>query len=321
MQIFETPTLARAALGPSVATIGKYDGMHLGHQRILDNLLGQSKRLGLPAVVILSEPQPEEFFTPLSAPPRLNHFQDKVDFLTERGVDAVLRLRFDAELSQIPAEVFVQDFLVQQLGFKVLVIGDDFRFGKNRHGDLALLQRLAKEQGFVVQSVAACHSEEERVSSTLVRHYLQNGNCQRVAQLLGRPYSIGGTVIRGRQLGRQLGVPTANVGLVSNSLPMTGVFAVRVDWNGCSYQGVANLGFKPTVNEQPVPSLEVHLLKFDQDLYDSHIRVFFLQKLRDEKKFSGLDQLKLQIELDLAEAVEIFKATTGNRIAAGNFSV
>lgn len=305
MQIFDSPETAKAALGPCVATIGKYDGMHLGHQRILDVLLEQAQRHGMPSVVILSEPQPDEFFAPLTSPPRLNHFQDKVDFLAGYGVDAVLRLRFDAQVSQIPAGQFVDDFLLKRLGVSTLVIGDDFRFGKNRQGDHALLQQMAVQRGFEVISVAPCCSGAERVSSTLIRQYLQSGDCARVAELLGRPYSIGGEVVLGRQLGSQLGVPTANVGLLTRSLPMTGVFAVHVEWNNRIYPGVANIGYKPTVSDERVPSLEVHLLDFDQDLYGDRIRVDFLYKLRDEMKFSGLDQLKQQIALDIAQAREV----------------
>lgn len=302
MQIFETPEQVKAALGPSVATIGKYDGMHLGHQSILDTLLKQAQQKQLPAVVILSEPQPEEFFAPLNAPVRLNHFADKIDFLATTGIDAVLCMRFDEALSQQTAEQFVQDFLLQALGMKALVVGDDFRFGANRKGDYALLQELAVASGFDVYSVASCNNAEERVSSTLVREYLHAGNCERVAQLLGRPYAISGTVIAGKQLGRQIGVPTANLQLVHNALPMTGVFVVSVELDHHQFQGVANMGNKPTVSDQALPSLEVHLLDFDRDIYGQTIKVSFLHKLRGEIKFSGIEALKEQIAKDIAQA-------------------
>jgi len=302
MQIFDAPAQARAALGHCVATIGKYDGMHLGHQRILAELRQHAAAQGLPTVVILSEPQPEEFFAPAAAPPRLLPFDDKVTFLATQGITAVLRMRFDTCLSELAAEDFVREFLVQALGMRVLVIGDDFRFGRQRVGDYALLQRLAPQLGFEVCSVAKCQLEGERVSSTLVRSYLQQGACDHVGRLLGRPYSMSGTVVQGRQLGRQLGVPTANVQLQMSSLPMTGVFAVNALLDGCTLPGVANLGYKPTVSPVPLPSLEVHLLDFTGDIYGRHLQVEFLHKLRDEMKFDGLPALQQQIARDLQEA-------------------
>lgn len=307
MHIFESPEALQAALGPSAVTIGKYDGMHLGHQSILDALQEKAASRGLPTVVILSEPQPEEFFAPAAAPPRLNHFQDKVDFLAQRGIDAVLKLRFDEARSRQSAESFVRDFLVAALGARLLVIGDDFRFGRGRAGDFALLRNLAPQLGFEVSSVGKYCNGELRVSSTLVRDFLQAGDCAGAARLLGRPYSISGPVIRGRQLGRQLGAPTANVALLSGSLPMTGVFAVIADTGAQRFRAVANLGYRPTVSEEPEPSLEVHLLDTEADLYDRILRVHFMEKLRDEVKFASLEALKQQIALDIVEARRVLE--------------
>jgi len=306
MKILDSLTAAQRWSPNCVATIGKYDGMHLGHQRILDALLADAARRELPSLVILSEPQPEEFFAGADAPPRLNHFQDKVDFLEDYGIDAVYRLRFDQALSQQDADAFVREFLAAGLGVRGLVVGDDFRFGRNRAGDIALLRQLGNELGFDVATVAPCIEAGERVSSTLVRQYLQAGDCARVMQLLGRPYSISGTVVEGRKLGRTIGVPTANVGLLTPSLPMTGVFAVKVALPGNELDGVANLGFKPTVDSSAKPSLEVHILDFKGDLYGDRIEVRFLAKLRDEQKFAGLPQLQEQIQKDIAQARAVF---------------
>lgn len=302
MQIFDTPSQVRAALGPCVATIGKYDGMHLGHQRILAELQARAEQLGLPTVVILSEPHPEEYFSPSTAPPRLLPFADKVQFLAGLGITAVLRMRFDTSLSQLAADEFVRGFLVGELGLRALVIGDDFRFGRNRAGDFALLQQLAPRLGFEVDSVAPCQESGERVSSTLVRRYLQAGDCARVTQLLGRPYAISGEIVQGRQLGRQLGVPTANVQLQMSALPMSGVFAVEAVLDGRGLPGVANLGCKPTVSTEPQPSLEVHLFDFAADIYGQRLQVRFLHKLRDEMKFAGLAALQQQIAQDQRQA-------------------
>ena len=302
MQIFDSPDSLRQALGPSVATIGKYDGMHLGHQSILEAVKARAAGLHLPTVVILSEPQPEEYFAPDSAPPRLNHFDDKVDFLAGFGLDAVLRLRFDAAVSRCPAERFVMNYLVAGLGLKVLIVGDDFRFGQGRQGDFALLQQLGTLHGFDVACVPPCQVDGERVSSTRVRLCLAQGDCAAVARLLGRPYSMGGEVVRGRQLGRQLGVPTANIALGRSTLPASGVFAVHAECEGQWYKGVANLGVKPTVEDKPLPSLEVHLLDAAPELYGRHMRVHFLHKLRDERRFESLDALKKQIARDVQDA-------------------
>jgi len=308
MQVIESPGQAGQLFRHCVATIGKYDGMHLGHQRILDTLLAEAADTGLPAVVILSEPQPEEFFAGAEAPPRLSHFSDKVAFLESCGVDVVYRLNFDAELSNQSADDFVRGFLVSGLGVRSLVIGDDFRFGKARAGDASFLQKLAPELGFKVTAVAPCLQAKERVSSTLVRQYLQEGDCARVSALLGRSYSISGRVIKGRQLGRQIGVPTANMELKVKRLPMTGVFAVRVLLEQGEFNGVANLGYKPTVTSAGGPSLEVHLLDFSRDIYGQHMSVHFLHKLRDEQKFAGMAQLQEQIGRDIAEARARFRS-------------
>ncbi len=305
MKILDSLTAARRWSQNCVATIGKYDGMHLGHQRILDAVLADSKRRNLPSLVILSEPQPEEFFAGAAAPPRLNHFQDKVDFLEGYGVDAVYRLRFDQALSQQGAEAFVRDFLAAGLGLRNLVVGDDFRFGKNRGGDIALLRQLGSELGYDVGTVAPCIDAGERISSTLVRQCLASGDCARAMRLLGRPYSISGTVIEGRKLGRTIGVPTANIQLLTPGVPMTGIFAVKVSLPGNELEGVASLGFNPTVETGLPPSLEVHLLDFKGDLYGDQLRVHFLRKLRDEQKFAGLPQLQEQIQKDIAQAREI----------------
>lgn len=302
MQIFDSPDSLRLALGHGVATIGKYDGMHLGHQSILEAVKTRAAALGLPSIVILSEPQPEEFFAPDTAPARLNDFDDKVDFLAGFGLDAVLRMHFDATVSRCPAERFVSDYLLDRLGLRVLIVGDDFRFGQGRRGDFTLLRELAADGTFEVASVGPCLVDGERVSSTRVRHCLAEGDCATVTRLLGRPYSMGGPVVRGRQLGRQLGVPTANLALQRRTLPTSGVFAVHVECEGAWFRGVANLGFKPTVEEVLRPSLEVHLFDVAPDLYDRRLRVHFLHKLRDEQRFPSLDALKAQIARDLDEA-------------------
>lgn len=309
MKILTTIEEAQQELTSCVATIGKYDGMHLGHQKILDELLRQARMLALPSVVILSEPQPDEFFSRGNGTPRLNHFQDKVDFLCQYGVDAVYRLKFDYELSQQTPDDFVRNFLVAGLGMKRLVVGDDFRFGVNRSGNHALLQRMADELGYQLVAVGPCLNRGERVSSTLVKQYLHAGDCERVRELLGRPYSISGKIIKGRQLGRLLGAPTANLELLVNSLPMTGIFTVIATVKGATFTGAASAGYNPTVNDGKTASLEVHLLDFNDDIYGEIMQVSFIRKLRNEEKFANLEELKTQIALDLEQTRKFFAST------------
>jgi riboflavin kinase/FMN adenylyltransferase len=307
MRIFHSPDDCRAALGPCVATIGKYDGMHLGHQRILDQVLALGRELKLPTVVILSEPQPEEFFNPTGAPTRLCPFDGKVAFLDHYGVDAVLCMAFDATLSQQSAESFASDYLGTRLGVRALVVGDDFRFGRQRCGDFALLERTGAEQGFSVHAVSGYLLDGERVSSTAVRDYLAQGDCERVARLLGRPFSMRGEIMHGRKLGRELGMPTANIELHTQALPLVGIYVVEATVDGVTYPGVAGIGYKPTVSETPEPSLEVHLVDFSGDLYGRIMTVHFLRKLRDEQKFADLAALQAAMAADLQATRDYFQ--------------
>ncbi|MDR0779198.1 MAG: bifunctional riboflavin kinase/FAD synthetase [Pseudomonadales bacterium] len=307
MRVFHSPDHCREALGYCVATLGKYDGMHLGHQRILDQVLALGRQLGLPTVVILSEPQPEEFFKPTSAPVRLCPFDDKVEFLAHYGLDAVLRMEFDAALSQQSAESFASDYLGERLGARALVVGDDFRFGRQRGGDFMLLQRMGTRCGFTAYAVSGCLLEGERVSSSAVREYLARGDCARVARLLGRPFSLRGEIVRGRQLGRQLDMPTANVALHTSALPLCGIYVVEASVNGVAYPALASIGYKPTVSVTPEPSLEVHLLDFSADLYGRIMTVHFLHKLRDEQKFADLAALRGAMAADLVAARDYWR--------------
>jgi riboflavin kinase/FMN adenylyltransferase len=310
MRIFHSPDQCREALGPCVATIGKYDGMHLGHQRILDQVLALGRELRLPTVVILSEPQPEEFFNPSGAPARLCPFEDKVAFLDAYGLDAVLCMKFDAALSQQSAESFAGDYLGTRLGIRALVVGDDFRFGRQRCGDFALLLRTGEQLGFTVHAVSGYLLDGERVSSTAVREYLASGDSARVARLLGRPFSMRGEVVHGRKLGRELGMPTANIALHTNTLPLRGIYVVEAMVDGVTYPAVASIGYKPTVSATPEPSLEVHLVDFSGDLYGRIMTVHFLRKLRDEEKFADLAALKAAMAADLDATRDYFRQRT-----------
>ncbi len=310
MSVYTDFAAFRASHNGCVATIGKYDGLHIGHQHVLDTLNGIAKQQGLPAVVILSEPHPEEFFAGDKAAPRLTGFEDKVEFLLAHGVDAIFKMHFDQTLSNLSAEDFIQQYLVDGLGVHTLIVGDDFRFGHGRRGDFDLLVEKGRDNGFKVMREGSCELAGERVSSTLVRQYLQQGDCEKVRQLLGRYYSIGGNVVSGKQLGRELGTPTANIALDFDKLPLHGIFSVLVTHRDRQLQGVASIGFNPTIDDSRIPRLEVFLFDFDEDIYGEHLSVSFVKKLRDEYAFPDLDALKKQISVDIEQARDSLDSAT-----------
>jgi len=302
MSIFREFSSFKAEYDACVATIGKYDGLHLGHQHVVESLRAIAKARNLPSVVILSEPHPEEYFAGDKAPPRLSRFQDKVDFLLSNGVDAIYKMTFDKALCELSALDFIQQFLVDGLHVSTLIVGDDFRFGHKRSGDFSLLQEKGLELGFEVLREEPCLVEGERVSSTLVRQALMQGDFEAVRNYLGRNYVITGKVEEGKKLGRELGIPTANLMLGSSKLPLHGIFSVKVQHEDRTLLGVASVGYNPTVENIDIPKLEVFLFDFDEDIYGETLHVEFVQKLRDEKTFDNLDALKTQMEKDIEEA-------------------
>jgi riboflavin kinase / FMN adenylyltransferase len=290
-----------------VATIGSFDGVHLGHQAILRQLLAVANQYQLPAVAIVFEPQPHEFFSGEKAPARLMRLRDKIQALLAAGVERVLCVQFNDALRHLSAEAFVETVLLDGLGIKHLVVGDDFRFGCDRRGDFALLQTMGAEYGFAVTDTCTLEINGERVSSTRIRHLLELGDFSQAELLLGKPYSINGRIVYGQQLGRKLGVPTANVHLRRYRSPLHGVFTVTATFrDGSQYQGVANVGVRPTVAGTKRPLLEVHLFDFSRTVYGAMIDVVFHQKLRDEQKFNSLDELQHQLQTDIAQAKQFF---------------
>ena len=283
----------------SVVTIGSFDGVHIGHQAILQQVKDAAKRLQLPSVVMTFEPQPREYFSSEKAPARLMRLREKIDALLDFGIDHVVCLKFNRQLRTLSALDFIDQVLVQGLAVDYLIVGDDFRFGCDRSGDFALLTERGREAGFEVMDTATIEVEGQRVSSTLVREAVEGGDFPRAAELLGRPFSISGIVGYGQQLGRELGFPTANVQLNRFSAPLAGVFAVKVNIAGSIYQGAANVGVRPTVGDLIKPILEVHLLDFDGDLYGQRIAVEFIHKIRDEQKFTGIKELITTIQGDV----------------------
>ncbi|RTE64351.1 bifunctional riboflavin kinase/FAD synthetase [Amphritea opalescens] len=288
-----------------VATIGNFDGVHLGHQQVLAQVLRKGKELGLPAVVIIFEPQPREFFAGNQAPPRLTRFDEKVRLLKAQGVDRVLCLTFNERLRTMSADQFVDELLLKGLAVRHFVVGDDFRFGCDRSGDYNMLRQSGERYGFSVVNTETFDVDGERVSSTRVRHALQHNDLTLACALLGRPYSVTGRVMHGQELGRTIGVPTANVRMHRFHSPLNGVYAVTVTGKNLSAQGVANIGMRPTVNgKQPV--LEAHLFDWSGDLYGQLLTVEFKTFIRPEQKFSGLDALKQQIDNDIQQVRNYF---------------
>ena len=293
-----------------VATIGTFDGVHLGHQEILARVREHARGAGLPALVFSFEPTPAEFFQGAAAPARLTRFREKYHALRDCGMDWFYCPPFDAHMERLSTQAFVDELLLGVLGVKHVVVGDDFRFAYRRSGRFEDLVEAGKRQGFTAEQMSSVMQDGQRISSTAIRQALQSGDMQRARRWLGRYYQMAGRVLPGRQLGRQLGYPTANVRLARHASAVQGIFAVRVSGLGeTRLDGVASLGSRPTVEGGGEPLLEVHLFDFDRDIYGRYIWVEFVARLRDEERFDDLDSLTRQMHLDAAQAREILAAT------------
>ncbi len=300
----------RARFSACVATIGNFDGVHLGHREMIRAVKRQAQGRGLPAVVITFEPSPREYFARGEVPARLTRFREKFAALADLGVDYLVLLHFDAAMAGVSPEAFVDDYLVNGLGVRHLVVGHDFRFAHRRAGSVETLRELGRSRRYDVDEVQPFLLEGERVSSSLVRAALGSGNLYRAQLLLGRPYRLSGKVGRGQQLGRTLGFPTANLCLHRRVVPLSGVFAVRVTGGGLhDAKGVANLGTRPVLNQTGgqanEPLLEVHVFDFAGDLYRRSLHVDFMARLRDERWFPSLNDLTVQMHEDARQAREI----------------
>jgi riboflavin kinase/FMN adenylyltransferase len=300
---------ARAASRGCVVAIGSFDGLHLGHQAILEKLKSCSRESGLPAAVLTFEPHPREFFAPQSAPARLMRLRDKAEMLDAMGVSELRVLRFDAALSAWDGVTFIDRILDRGMGAKRVVTGAGFRFGRNRSGDVALLRSEGAKRGFDVHDVPLLLDVGGGyVSSTRVRAALAAGRLDEAKLLLGRDYGIPGLVIEGMHLGRKIGFPTANIRLYRRVSPVAGVFAARVSGAGLDrHPGVAAVGTRPTVGGVEM-LLEVHLFDFDGDLYGQRLMVDFIAKLRDEEHYPDLETMVAQIRRDASQARELLGA-------------
>ena len=286
----------------NVVTIGNFDGVHHGHQMLLNHLCAKSAELGVPSLLVTFEPQPREFFAGAEVPPRLTRLREKVVLLSQTGLDRLLLIPFNEQVANMPAAGITDDLLHRQLGARYVVVGDDFRFGRNHEGDYEFMRAAGERLGYGVSHIGTLTLAHDRVSSTRIREVLADGDFTLAEQLLGHEYFIMGRVVYGRQLGRQLGVPTANIRLQRYRAVLEGVYCVEVDGIGDrTYQGIANIGVRPTVDGKE-PLLEVHIFDFAGNLYNTLLSVTFKRKLRDEQAFESLDALKAQIQTDIAMA-------------------
>ncbi len=292
----------------AVITIGNFDGVHKGHQTLLNEVIQKAKSIGGTSVAMTFEPHPITVLQKDGHPPLITMYEQKIELLSQYDLDFLVCIPFTHEFASITAENFVKDILVDRMGVKAIVVGNDYSFGKNREGNIDLLRSYASQFGFEVMVIdwqQIAYTSGERISSTKIREIVMDGRVEDAVNLLGRHYQIRGKVVSGRNRGgKLLGFPTANINLVDELSPKTGVYAVSVQFEGQKYSGVANIGYSPTFDDH-LFTIEVHILDFDGDIYDRKIRVNFISRLRDEKKFSNITELSEQIKKDIAKAREI----------------
>ena len=295
----------------TVATIGVFDGVHIGHQTLIKRTVEKSSELSLPSVVFSFDPTPNEYFSKNQSQLRLSSFRQKFNLIKDLGIENLYIPPFETKMEILGPNEFIDLHLLKLLNVKYLIIGDDFQFGKNKSGSIIELERSGKENDFSVEAIRTIELNSKRVSSTIIREALFRNQPEIANQYLGRNYSIEGRVIYGKQIGRTISIPTANVDIKKINNPLRGVFCVNVSIENDNqlYSGVANIGYKPTVDGEAL-TLEVHILDFNQNIYKSRISIEFLRYLRGEKKFNGINQLKHQINQDIDQARKYFKDLT-----------
>ena len=289
-------------------TIGNFDGLHLGHQAILDKIKNNAKKHNAKTIVFFTEPHAAEYFAKSrdkdsEAPPRISPWREKFKLLKKHNIDFAFFLKFNNSLRTMSPEAFISDIL-DSINLVSFTVGDDFRFGQDRKGDTALLREWGDKKNILIENTETILFEGERISSTRIRNAILGNNFTLAENLLGRPYTFSGKIVHGQHLGRTIDVPTANIWLPKQKLPIKGVYAVECILEGQTYSGIANMGIRPTVGGNK-PVLEIHLFKFNKDIYSKRLTVRFIQKIRDEKKFDNLGMLKLQIQKDISKAINI----------------
>lgn len=291
-----------------VATIGNFDGLHLGHQAIIERVKAYAETLGVPSCVVIFEPQPLEYIAPDKTPIRLTRIREKLELLKQQAIDIVLCLPFNQHLKDLSASQFIEQILINGLHVKHIEVGDDFCFGAGRQGNFTRLLEAGQQFGFTVEDAKTVMLDGARISSTRVRNALAIGDLELVRRLLGREFSLSGKIIHGQRLARLLGFPTANVQIKRKLAPLQGVYVVSCVIQGSIHYGVANIGTRPTIQNDGKSHLEVHLLGFNGDIYNQHMSVTFHHKLRDEKKFNSLEELTAAINQDVTNARAYWQA-------------
>ena len=311
MELIEDIDSITAPLPNAVVTIGNFDGVHIGHQALFQKVIEKARILDGKAVAITFEPHPVRVLKQNGLPPLITIYKQKIELIAQLGLDVLICIRFTPEFAALSPEAFVADLLVSRIGMKAIVVGEDYTFGKNREGNLTLLKAYAQQYDFEVITVGEIqtfNSIAQRISSTKIRDLVLAGDVDIARRLLGRNYQVRGVVVRGRNRGgQQLGFPTANIQMEDELCPKDGIYAVTVDCGGNSYPGVANIGYSPTFDDHQF-TVEVHLMDFSGDLYGKHLRVNFVKRLRDEKRFGNPVELSAQIKKDVTEARKVLAA-------------
>ncbi|MFI5293982.1 MAG: bifunctional riboflavin kinase/FAD synthetase [Thermodesulfovibrionales bacterium] len=291
----------------SILTLGNFDGLHLGHQELVRMIIRRARETGALSMVVTFRPHPLKILAPEKCPPLISIYEEKIKLFERLGIDVLVKIPFTLEFSAMPPEDFVRDVLCGTLGAKEIFVGYNYRFGKGRKGDIRTLRSLGEKYGFAVREIEQIAFGGEVISSTKIRTLLREGDVEHAAKLLGRTYAITGIVVKGDGRGKGLGFPTANIAPKHSIIPADGVYAVRLIVREKVYDGIANIGMRPTFNKK-VLAIEVHVFDFNEDIYGEDISLYFIRKIREEKKFKGAEALVTQIKSDIETAKEILSS-------------
>lgn len=291
---------------PTVLTLGVFDGLHLGHQRIMQIVAERAKSIGAVPTAITFDPHPRAVLHPESAPPLLQPLDQRLANFEVLGIEQAIVIAFDRDFASQPAEEFLSDIVHDRLHAREVYLGEGFAFGKNRGGNIELLRSMGAKLGFVADEVDEVQIRGRRVSSSAIRELLAAGKVNIARRMLGRPYGVEGVIIRGNRRGHTIGFPTANLKPINRVIPRYGVYATATLIDGHWRKSITNIGIRPTFESDADPSIETYVFDFDGDLYGAVLRVRFLHRIRDERKFNGIDELKAQIEMDTARARNYF---------------
>lgn len=309
MKVFNNLDQIEVPFRNAVITIGNFDGVHIGHQALFHEVIEKAEAIGGTSVGMTFDPHPLRVLKQNNHPPLITLYEQKAELIERAGIDILICIPFTLAFAAMSAEEFVRDLLVNKIGVKAIVVGEDYSFGKNREGNIDLLRSYAPKYGFeviVAGWIKSARAMSDRISSTKIRQLVMDGRMEQAEKMLGRNYQIRGKVVTGRDRGgKLLGIPTANINLHDELCPKTGIYAVTVECQGTQYKGVANIGYSPTFEDHEF-TVEVHILDFDDNIYGKNIRVNFIKRIRDEVKFANISELIDQINLDIAAARDIF---------------